>query len=276
MPLLSKHSMEKLDVQVARFSSGEVSLSYNKNVYGSSVFVVQSLVNSAAFVEALLLIEALKRDGCTHVTLVAPYIFYGRQACMHPGKASVQAIAQSLTACGLDHLVTVDLHNADSPRLFPCPVTHISARSLFAEDCKQIFSEKSCVIVSPDEGGAVRAQMLAQALGYPICVLKKMRQKGDVSHTWVQDAQDLTDRICIIIDDMVDSGRTLVSATKFLKAHRAREVHAYATHGVFSDPETVQKSMTILDSLCITDTVPALHTLYRTLSVMPLLEQALK
>ena len=244
---------------VGRFSDGEVQVELHEDVRGKDVFVIQSTCNptNENLMELLILVDALKRSSAFRVTTVIPYFGYSRQdrrvrSMRVPISAKV--VANLVSTVGTDRLLTVDLHSDQEQGFFDIPVDNIYATPLLVAD---IYKQKypKMLVVSPDIGGVVRARALAKQLNCDLAIIDKRRPEANVSEV-MQIIGDVSDKTCIMVDDIVDTAGTLCGAAKALKEQGAKKVLAYITHPVLSGKayENINKSM--LDEIIVTDTIP--------------------
>lgn len=247
--------------QVGRFSDGEVQVEINENVRQHDVFVVQSTCAPAAdnFMELLALVDALKRASAASVTAVMPYFGYARQdrrsrAARVPITAKVAATM--IGAIGTDRVLTVDLHSDQIQGFFDIPLDNVYASPVLLADIWRHYANDNVIVVSPDVGGVVRARALAKRLDdADLAIIDKRRPQPNES-TVMNIIGDVTDKVCILIDDIVDTAGTLCSAAAALKKNGARKVVAYCTHPVLSGPAISNITGSKLDELVVTNTIP--------------------
>lgn len=210
------------------------------------------------YMELFFIVDALKRSGAKSVTLVIPYLGYQRQDhIFRSGEAvSLEVMAKTLEATGVDRIVVYDLHSIKSIEVFKVPVVHLSALPLFAKFIQSLCSDLSgCVLVSPDMGGIRRIKIISEQLGnMPHVTINKNRdlETGAISST---EFEGEIKQKAFIVDDMASSGKTLVEAAKLLKANGAEEIYAFVTHAIFSEdaPKLLQESL--IKKVFVTDTV---------------------
>ncbi len=273
------HTLNTPDVPctLGRFRNGEVSVEVKESTENKDVVVIQSVFTHEGLMELLLVIDALKRDGCKRVTACLPYLGYMRQdKRVYAGTPiSARLLVKILESAGCDRFIVCDLHAKQIEGFFDRPVRHISAMPLFEDDIRQRFGEKDhVVIVSPDSGGLHRARHLAKRLKVALAVVDKYRKRPGQSEV-LQILGDVAGKTCVIVDDMVDSGGTLMNAATALKALGAREVHCYCTHGVLSHHAADNIAKSAVDSLTLSDSLPVTSSWQklRFLSVAPLVAQ---
>lgn len=242
------------------FPDGERRIRIEESVVDEDCVVVQSTATptDTNYMELFFLVDALKRSGANHVTLVMPYVGYQRQDhVFRDGEAvSMQVIIKTLEAVGVDKLLCVDLHAYRIQELFTIPVKHFSALPLFAEEIKkQNWDGLESVLVSPDMGGIRRIEIIARLLSeMPYATIVKNRDLA----TGVVEAASVNGEVgkrVLIVDDMISSGKTIVKAAELLRKMGAEDIEVFATHAVFSDeaPKLLQDS--IVNNVFVTDTV---------------------
>ncbi len=243
---------------VKRFADLEIFVEIQENVRGQDVFVVQSTSFPANdnLMELLILVDALKRASAQRVTAVIPYYGYARQD-RKPGPRtpiSAKLVANLLERAGTDRVLTLDLHAGQIQGFFDIPTDNLFAAPIFARDIQEHANADDVVIVSPDVGGVVRARALAKRIKAPIAICDKRREKAGESEV-MNVIGDVDGKRCILIDDIVDSGGTLVNASEALLKNGATDVHAYITHGVLSGSAVNRIQKSPLESLVITDSI---------------------
>ncbi len=269
--------------QVRRFADMEIFVEIQENVRGQDVFVLQSTSFPANdnLMELLILIDTLKRASARRVTAVMPYFGYARQD-RKPGPRtpiSAKLVANLIERAGADRVLTLDLHAGQIQGFFDIPTDNLFAAPVMMRDIAEQYGNKNLVVVSPDVGGVVRARGLAKRIAVPNAICDKRRVKPGESEVMNVNG-DVTGKRCILIDDIVDSGGTLVNAAEALIKHGATEVMAYITHGVLSGGAVSRiqnsslKSLVITDSIVPTEAVKAAKNI-RVLSVAPLIGEAI-
>ena len=241
-----------------RFSDKEIFVEINENVRGSDVFFIQptSYPANDNLMELLIAIDALRRGSARRITAVIPYYGYARQDRKTGGRTPISAklVANLITAAGADRVMTMDLHAGQIQGFFDIPVDNLIAAPVFAPNIEQKFAGQEICIVSPDVGGVVRARALARRLGADLAIIDKRREKAGVSEV-MNVIGDVEGKICIMVDDIVDSGGTLCNAATVLKDKGAKEVHSYVVHGVLSGEAHARIAGSDLKSLVVTDTI---------------------
>jgi len=244
---------------VEKFSDGEIMVEILDNVRGKDVFIVQptSMPANDNLMELMVMTDAIRRASARRITLVVPYFGYSRQD-RRPRSARVaitaKVVANMLTGAGADRILTVDLHADQIQGFFDCPVDNVYASPVLLGDVWK-HKYKDLVVVSPDIGGVVRARALAKHLDVELAIIDKRRPKANVAKV-MNIIGDVEGRICILIDDMVDTAGTLCAAAAALKERGATRVVAYCTHAVLSGPAVDNIENSVLDELVVTDTIP--------------------
>jgi ribose-phosphate pyrophosphokinase len=244
--------------KVTTFSDGEVQIEINENVRSKDVFVVQSTcvpVNDN-LVELLLMIDAFKRSSATRITAVMPYYGYARQDKKVAPRVPISAklVADLLTVSGADRVITMDLHAGQIQGFFDIPVDNLFAAPVIIDYIKDQF-DRDLVVVSPDAGGVERARAFAKRLDAGLAIIDKRRESPNKAQAMAVIG-NVTGKIAVILDDMVDTAGTLTQAAKALVGQGAAEVHASCAHPVLSGPAIERISASGLNSLVVTDTIP--------------------
>ena len=256
---ISKHLKSKLvNTNIKRFADGEIYIEINENIRGNSVFVIQSTSNPANdnLMELLLVIDALKRSSAKNITAVIPYFGYARQDRKVVPRTSISAklVSNLITKAGADRVVTVDLHAGQIQGFFDIPVDNLFATPIFARHAKKKIKSKNLICVAPDVGGTERARALGKLLNVGLAIVDKRRPKPGQSQV-MNVIGDVKGKTCIIVDDIIDSGGTIVNAAKALKDRGAKEVYVYITHGVLSGEAVKKIKNSVIKNLVITDTI---------------------
>ena len=249
---------ELMDIEVNKFSDGEINVIIPESVRGVDVFIIQPTCVPANdnLMELLIITDALKRSSAGTVNAVIPYFGYARQDKKAAPRVPITArlVADMLQTAGVERVITLDLHAAQIQGFFNIPVDHLTGSTLFVEYIKA-KNLKNPIIASPDVGGVARARTYAQSLGYDLVIVDKKREIANISEV-MNIIGDVTNRDVIILDDMVDTAGTLTKAADVLKAKGATSVMACCTHGVLSGPAYDRITNSALDELVITDTIP--------------------
>ena len=256
---IAKYLKTKLvNSSIRKFADGEIYVELNENIRGNSIFIVQSISSPANdnLMELLLCIDALKRSSAKNITAVIPYFGYARQDRKVVPRTSISAklVSNLITKAGADRVVTVDLHAGQIQGFFDIPVDNLFSTPIFARHAKKKIKSKKIICVAPDVGGTERARALAKLLNVGLAIVDKRRPKPGQSQV-MNVIGDVTDQTCIIVDDIIDSGGTIVNAAKALKARGAKEVYVYITHGVLTGDAVKKIKNSVIKSLVITDTI---------------------
>jgi ribose-phosphate pyrophosphokinase len=244
--------------QVKRFADMEVFVEIQENVRGEDVFIVQSTSFPANdhLMELLILIDALRRSSARRITAVIPYFGYARQD-RKPGPRtpiSAKLVANLITRAGVDRVLTLDLHAGQIQGFFDIPTDNLFGAPVMVRDIKDRLDGGERMVVSPDVGGVVRARALAKRIDAQLAIVDKRRERPGESEV-MNIIGDVKGRSCILVDDIVDSGGTLVNAADALLANGAKEVYAYITHGVLSGGAVSRIANSKLKELVITDSI---------------------
>ena len=269
---------------VRRFADMEVFVEINENVRGEDVFVVQSTSYPANdnLMELLVTLDALRRGSARRVTAVIPYYGYARQDRKSGPRTPISAklLANLITKAGADRVLTIDLHAAQIQGFFDIPTDNLYAAPVFVADIQKKYQNGHLMIVSPDVGGVVRARALARRLDVDLAIIDKRRPRAGISEG-MNIIGDVSNRHCVMVDDIVDSGGTLCNAAKALIDAGALSVDAYVTHGVLSGGAVSRIASSPLTSLVTTDSIQATEAMrvarnIRQLSIALLLGEAMK
>ena len=282
---VAKYLSDKItDASIKRFADEEVYVEIKENIRGEDVFIIESLSFPANdnLMELLVIIDALKRASAKRITAVIPYYGYARQD-RKPGPRtpiSAKLVANLITTAGADRVLTLDLHAEQIQGFFDIPTDNLFAGPVFAKDITAKYSVDNLVAVSPDIGGVVRARAIANKLGASIAIVDKRRPKAGESEV-MNIIGDVTDKDCIILDDIIDSAGTICNAANKIMELGASSITAYTTHGVLTGKaiERIEKSK--LTELVITDSInndekSQLSNKIRVISVSDLLGEAIK
>jgi ribose-phosphate pyrophosphokinase len=243
---------------VRRFADMEIFVEIQENVRGSDVFVLQSTSFPANdhLMELLIIIDALRRSSAQRITAVVPYFGYARQD-RKPGPRtpiSAKLVANLITAAGANRVMTLDLHAGQIQGFFDIPTDNLYASPMMVRDIKERFDTGKVAVVSPDVGGVARARGLAKRINAPLAIVDKRRERAGESEV-MNVIGEVDGRVCILIDDIVDSAGTLVNAADALLKQGAEAVHGYITHGVLSGGAVARVTGSKLKELVITDSI---------------------
>tara|TARA_B100001989_G_scaffold213859_1_gene163937 strand:+ start:246 stop:1178 length:933 start_codon:yes stop_codon:yes gene_type:complete len=256
---ISKFLKNKLvNSSIKKFSDGEIYIEIHENIRGNSIFIVQSISSPANdnLMELLLCIDALKRSSAKNITAVIPYFGYARQDRKVVPRTSISAkmVSNLITKAGADRVVTLDLHSGQIQGFFDIPVDNLFATPIFARHIKKRIKSKNLICVAPDVGGTARARALGKMLNVGLAIVDKRRPapgKAEVMNV----IGNVSNKTCVIVDDIIDSGGTIVSAAKILKEKGAKDVHVYVSHGVLSGNAVEKIKKSKIKNLVITDTI---------------------
>ncbi len=269
---------------IKRFNDMELFVEIMENVRGQDVFFIQSTSYPANdhLMELLIAIDALRRGSAKRITAVIPYFGYARQDRKTGGRTPISAklVANLITAAGADRVLTLELHAGQIQGFFDLPLDNLISSPVLVPHIKKTYGESKLCIVSPDVGGVVRARALAKRLKADLAIIDKRREEAGVSEV-MHVIGNVKDKVCILVDDIVDSGGTLVKAADALKQQGATEVSAYVVHGVLSG-EAVQRvvdspleRLVMSDSIQATEEVKAAHNIEQ-ISVSSLMGEAMR
>ena len=276
-------------MEIGRFADGEIRVKIQESVRGSDVFVIQPTCppTSENLMELLIIMDGLKRASARRITAVMPYYGYARQEKKVKPREPITAklVADLISVAGADRVITMDLHVQTIQGFFDLPVDHLYAGPLLAEYLKSLgLSGPEVVIVSPDVGGVGRAMAFADRLQTAVAVIAKRRPGPNVVERVGEAAVELIGQLdgkpAVLVDEMIDTGGTLISAAEVLIGRGAPEVYACATHGVFSRDAAQRLEASAIKEVVVTDTIPLPHEKrmpkITVLSVAPLLAEAIR
>jgi len=268
---------------VKRFADGEVFVEIQENVRGADVFVIQSTSAPANdhLMELLIIIDALRRSSARRITAVIPYFGYARQD-RKPGPRtpiSAKLVANLITRAGTDRVMTLDLHAGQIQGFFDIPTDNLYASPLMVRDIREQLKLDNLMVVSPDVGGVARARGLAKRINAPLAIVDKRRERPGESEV-MNVIGEVAGHTCVLVDDIVDSGGTLVNAADALLAQGATAVYAYISHGVLSGGAVARIANSRLKELVITDSIQPTEAMraagnIRTLPIAPLIGEAI-
>lgn len=289
-PQLAKDIANILGIEIGSadigtFSDGEISVNINETVRGCDVFVVQS-TNSPVnnnLMELLIMIDAFKRASAGRITAVIPYYGYARQDRKAKSRDPITAklVADLLTTAGADRVLTMDLHAAQIQGYFNIPVDHLMGSSILGKYFieKGFGDREDVVVVSPDLGCVTRARKFADKLHAPIAIIDKRRPRANVSEI-MNIIGDIKGKVCILIDDMIDTAGTISNAANALIDLGAKEVYACCTHGVLSGPAFERLNSCAIKELVMLNTIELPETedlnKFKSLSVAPIFAEAIR
>ena len=247
-----------INSSIKKFSDGEIYIEIHENIRGNSIFIIQSISSPANdnLMELLLCIDALKRSSAKNITAVIPYFGYARQDRKVVPRTSISAkmVSNLITKAGADRVVTLDLHSGQIQGFFDIPVDNLFATPIFARHIKKRIKTNNLICVAPDVGGTARARALGKMLNVGLAIVDKRRPSPGKSEV-MNVIGNVNNKTCIIVDDIIDSGGTIVNAAKILKKKGAKDVHVYVSHGVLSGSAVDKIKNSKIKNLVITDTI---------------------
>jgi ribose-phosphate pyrophosphokinase len=269
---------------VRRFADMEIFVEIQENVRGTDVFIIQStsFPTNDHLMELLIIIDALRRASARRITAVMPYFGYARQD-RKPGPRtpiSAKLVANLITRAGADRVLTVDLHAGQIQGFFDIPTDNLFASPVMVRDIREKFDLSTVAVVSPDVGGVVRARGLAKRINAPLAIIDKRRERAGESEV-MHVIGDVAGFNCILVDDIVDSGGTLINAADALIKNGATGVAAYLTHGVLSGGAVARITASKINELVITDSIQPTEAVrvagnIRVLSIATLIAEAIE
>lgn len=271
-------------IDAVKFSDGEISVSIKETVRGRDVFLIQSTSNPTNdnLMELLIMIDAAKRASAGRITAVMPYFGYARQDRKAKPRDPITAklVADLLTSAGADRVLTMDLHAPQIQGFFDIPVDHLIGAPILNRYFKKKFKDNdNIVVVSPDVGSVKRARNVASKLNVPLAIIDKRRPKANVMEV-MNVIGDVKDKICIMVDDMIDTAGTICQGSEALMKFGAKEVYAGCTHGVLSGPAVERLKNAPIKEVVFLDTheIPEDKMLdkFTVLSVAPTFAEAIR
>ncbi|HEV3124035.1 MAG TPA: ribose-phosphate pyrophosphokinase [Candidatus Dormibacteraeota bacterium] len=273
------------DMQVTRFADGEFDVKIGDSVRGQDVFVIQPTCHPVSdnLIQLFIILDALRRASAARVNAVIPYYGYARKEKKTQPRDAISAklMANIIELAGAGRVITIDLHAEAIQGFFDIPVDALTASKILARHVRERHGHE-LVVVSPDTGGTARARQLARLLEAPIAIIDKRRPKDD-SVEVLNVIGDVAGLKCVVVDDLISTGSTLVGAAQALRDAGATMVDVVATHGVLTDGALLRLHRAPIDEICITDTIPLHdgqgafddHPKLRILSVAPLIAEAI-
>jgi len=243
------------------FANGETFVRYERSVRGVDAFIIQAHPNPINhwLMEQLLMIDAMKRASAKRITVVAPFFPYARQDKKHKGREPISArlVTDLFKTAGASRLMSVDLHTPQIQGFFDGPVDHLWALPMLADHIAENFGTENLTVVSPDSGRVRVADIWADRLATPLAIVHKRRDPDKPNQVQVNEIVGrVRGRDCLIVDDMIDTGGTILAAAQALKENGAARVIVAATHAVFSDPARERLSDPVIDAVVVTNTLP--------------------
>ena len=252
---------EVLETEARTFANGEIYARYGESVRGADAFVIQAHSHpiNEWLMEQLIMVDALKRASAKRITVVAPFYPYARQDKKGRGREPISArlVADLFKAAGANRIMSVDLHAAQIQGFFDGPVDHLFAMPVLLEHFQEQLDPKELTVVSPDMGRVRVADIWSDKLGAPLAIIHKRRDPRVPNQVSVHEiVGDVSGRVCLLVDDLIDTGRTIQKAAEALKKNGAKGVVVAATHAVFSDPAIEVLQHESIDHVVVTDTLP--------------------
>jgi ribose-phosphate pyrophosphokinase len=268
------------------FANGEIYVRYEESVRGSDAFVIQSHATpiNEAIMEQLIMIDALKRASAKRITVVLPFYGYARQDKKHRGREPISArlMADLFKTAGANRLMAVDLHTAQIQGFFDGPVDHLMALPILADHVAEKYGNEKLAVVSPDAGRIKVAEQWSQRLaGAPLAFIHKTRDINRPNETVANRVVgEVKGRVCVLVDDMIDTGGTITKAADALMADGAAGVVIAATHAILSDPAVERLKECTAVEVIVTDTLPIADSQrfdkLTVLSIAPLISRAIQ
>ena len=276
--------LKLVNTNIKSFADGEVYVEINENIRGNSVFVIQSTSTPANdnLMELLLCIDALRRSSAKNITAVIPYFGYARQDRKVVPRTSISAklVSNLITNAGASRIVTVDLHSGQIQGFFDIPVDNLFTTPLFTRYIKKNLKNKNLICVSPDVGGVQRTRGLATKINVDLAIIDKRRLQPGKSQV-MRIIGNVQNKECIIVDDIIDSGGTIVNAVDALIKEGAKSVYVFVTHAVLSGEAINKIKKSKINKLIITDSIDNTKKIknvskIQVLSIAPLMAEAIK
>ena len=267
---------ELVHTDARTFPNGEIYARFDESVRGSDAFVIQSHTSpiNEWLMEQLIMVDALKRASAKRITVVAPFYPYARQDKKGRGREPISArlVADLFKVAGADRIMSIDLHAAQIQGFFDGPVDHLFAMPVLLGHFREKLDPSTLTVVSPDLGRVRVADIWSDKLGVPLAIIHKRRDPLVPNQVSVHEIVGQVDgRVCLLVDDMIDTGRTIVLAAEALRAAGAIGVVVAATHAVFSDPAVEVLQNEAISSVVVTDTLPIPEEKrFPTLTILPI------
>jgi len=276
--------LKLVNSNIKRFADGEVYIEINENIRGNSIFVVQSTSNPANdnLMELLICIDALRRSSAKNITAVIPYFGYARQDRKVVPRTAISAklVSNLITNAGANRILSVDLHAGQIQGFFDIPVDNLFSTPIFAKHIKRKLRINNLICVSPDVGGAERARSLGRRINASIAIVDKRRPAPGKSEV-MNIVGNIKNKNCVIVDDIIDTGGTIVNAAKALKDKDAKDIYVYITHAVLSGQAVEQIEKSQIKKLITTDTIDNSKKIrgskkIEIISMAPIISEAMK
>ena len=276
--------LKLVNTNIKRFPDNEIYVEINENIRGNSIFVVQSTSNPVNdnLMELLICIDALRRSSAKNITAVIPYFGYARQDRKVVPRTAISAklVSNLITDAGANRILSVDLHAGQIQGFFDIPVDNLFATPIFARHIKKNIKTNNLICVAPDVGGVERARALSRRINVGIAIIDKRRPAPGKSEV-MNIVGNVKHKICVIVDDIIDSGGTIVNAAKALKDKGAKEIYVYITHAVLSGSAVDKINKSQIKKLIITDTIDnskkiKISKKIEVISFAPMISEAIK
>ncbi|MGC3994267.1 MAG: ribose-phosphate diphosphokinase [Propionicimonas sp.] len=277
--------VELIPTRALTYANSEIYVRFEESVRGSDCFVIQAHpapVNEW-LMEQLIMVDALKRASARRITVVSPFYPYGRQDKKHAGREPISArlVADLYKAAGANRVMSVDLHAAQIQGFFDGPVDHLLALPVLADYVQAHYDTSNMTIVSPDAGRVRLADMWSDRLGTPLAIIHKRRDPNKANEVAVGEVVgDVDGRVCLLVDDMIDTAGTICQAATALKNFGAKTVLAAATHPILSGPAPERLNSSDFEEVIVTNTLPIPDGVnvpkLTVLSMAPLIAQAIQ
>ncbi|MFZ9283424.1 MAG: ribose-phosphate diphosphokinase [Candidatus Nanopelagicales bacterium] len=289
-PELAQRVANELGVEIVPttaydFANGEIFVRFEESVRGADAFVMQAHTEpiNKWIMEHLIMIDALRRASAKRISVIMPFYGYARQDKKHRGREPITAklMADLYQTAGADRLITVDLHTSQIQGFFDGPVDHLFALNLLAAHVRSKADPKQITVVSPDAGRVRVAERWTDVLGSPLAIIHKRRDPNVPNQVKMFEVVgDVQDRICVVVDDMIDTGGTIATAAETLMENGAASVMVAATHGILSPPAAERLNNAPISEVIVTDTLPIApekrFNKLTVLSIAPLLAEAVR
>jgi len=276
--------LKLVNSNIKRFADGEVYIEINENIRGNSIFVVQSTSTPANdnLMELLICIDALRRSSAKNITAVIPYFGYARQDRKVVPRTAISAklVSNLITNAGANRILSVDLHAGQIQGFFDIPVDNLFTTPIFARHIKRKININNLICVAPDVGGVERTRALSRRLNTSIAIIDKRRPMPGKSEV-MNIVGNVKNKNCVIVDDIIDSGGTIVNAAKALKDKGAKDVYIYITHAVLSGQAVNKIENSQIKKLITTDTIDNSKKIkgskkIEIISIAPMISEAMK
>ena len=276
--------LKLVNSNIKRFADGEVYIEINENIRGNSIFVVQSTSNPANdnLMELLICIDALRRSSAKNITAVIPYFGYARQDRKVVPRTAISAklVSNLITNAGANRILSVDLHAGQIQGFFDIPVDNLFSTPIFAKHIKRKLRINNLICVAPDVGGVERARSLGRRINVSIAIVDKRRPAPGKSEV-MNIVGNIKNKNCVIVDDIIDTGGTIVNAAKALKDKDAKDIYVYITHAVLSGQAVEQIEKSQIKKLITTDTIDNSKKIrgskkIEIISLAPIISEAMK